>query len=122
MAGGGLTGSCRPRRTGGHSLLASEKPSPSAAHMGGEAGHPPGTLHKGSDAAHERESAAWIPVTETGSLKTQTLFRVLFLPPSASIFQLAVLRLLTSLTSTLLIPWEVISPSYPGGPETWPGK
>ena len=86
--------------------------------MGGEAGRPPGTLHKGSDAAHERGPAAWIPVTETGSLDTQTLFRVLFLAPSASIFQLAVLWLLTSLTLTPLTLWEVMSPSYPGGPET----
>ena len=118
MAGGGLTGSCRPRRTGGRSLLALQKPSPSAAHMGGAAGRPPGTLHKGSDAAHERQSAACIPVTETGSLETQTLFRVLFLAPSASIIQLAVLQLLTSLTLTPLIPRKVMSPSYPGGHET----
>ena len=40
----GLTGSCRPPRTGERSPLESGTPFPSAARKAEEAGHPPGTL------------------------------------------------------------------------------
>lgn len=54
-----LTGSCRLLRTGGRSLPASERPPPSAARRGGEAGRPPRILQKGRRLVREgREPAS----------------------------------------------------------------
>lgn len=117
---GSLTGSCHPLRTGERSLLASERPFPSAAHTGGEAGRPPGTLRREAT----REGGAVGPGSIAETLPKGTDALPVFIS-STSINNEVALTCHFAATHTSVrtlapsITWEDRAPSYSGGTETW---